>query len=193
MISGNRWSAALRRSEQVGTALWVALIAGASIVFSLALACATPFPALATIAGARMRLPGAAALVGAAWIANQAVGYLVLGYPRTWDSFAWGGVIGIVGLMAIVPAAILVGRTSIGATIIAGFVLAFFLYELGLFAATAFLPSGPGAFAPSVVWRIFWINALALVLLLALHRVALTLGFLPRPSLSRRVLAGLKP
>jgi precorrin-6A synthase len=35
------------------------------------------------------------ALVAVAWLANRTVGYLVLGYPRTWVSFAWGAPIGI--------------------------------------------------------------------------------------------------
>jgi hypothetical protein len=170
-------------SEPTGTALWIALVAGSSILFSLVLACATPFAALATIAGARMRARQAFALIVVAWLTNQAVGYLALGYPRTWDSFAWGAAIGIAVLIAVLPAAVLVRRVPAPIAIVGGFVCAFVLYEAALFAATAFLPSGPGAFAPPVVWRILWINVLALVLLFLLHRAALGLRVLSRASM----------
>jgi hypothetical protein len=170
-------------SEPTGTAVWIALVAGSSVLFSLALACATPFAALATIAGARMRARQALALIVVAWLANQAVGYLALGYPRTWDSFAWGAAIGIAAMLAVLPAAVLIRRVAAPIAIVGGFVGAFVLYEAALFAATAFLPSGPGAFAPPVVWRILWINALALVLLFLLHRVVLGLRVLSPASI----------
>jgi hypothetical protein len=170
-------------SEPAGTAVWIALVAGSSVLFSLALACATPFAALATIAGARMRARQALALIVVAWLANQAVGYLALGYPRTWDSFAWGAAIGIAALIAVLPAALLVRRVAAPMAIVGGFVGTFVLYEAALFAATAFLPSGPEAFAPPVVWRILWINVLALVLLFLLHRAALGLRVLSPASM----------
>lgn len=173
-----RGSEAAVFSERTGTALWIALVAGSSVLFSLALACASPFPALATIAGARMRIGDAVVLMSAAWLANQAVGYLVLGYPRTWDSFAWGAAIGIAALVAILPASVLARRASMPVTLIGGFAGAFVLYEGALFAATAFLPSGPGAFAAPVLWRILWINALALVLLALLHHAAMAIRIL---------------
>jgi hypothetical protein len=131
-----------------------------------------------------MRIRAAIALIGVAWLANQAVGYLILSYPRTWDSFAWGAAIGVAVVVAVLPAALLVRRVAAPIAIIAGFAGAFLLYEATLFAATAFLPSGPGAFAPPVVLRILWINALALALLLLLHRAALALRLLSPESMA---------
>src|SRR3954462_4631533 len=85
-----------------GVAIWIALVSGSSVLFSLALACATPFAALATVSGLALRRGPALALVGTAWLANQAVGYGLLNYPRTPDSFAWGAAIGIAALAATV-------------------------------------------------------------------------------------------
>src|SRR5829696_2814545 len=62
-----------------GLAAWIALVSASSVLFSLTLACATPFAALATVSGLGMRRGQALALMGMAWAANQAVGYGLLG------------------------------------------------------------------------------------------------------------------
>jgi hypothetical protein len=81
--------------------IWIAVVATSSALFSLALACATPFAAIATIAGTRMPTRLALTLTTVAWLVNQSVGYFLLGYPRTWDSFAWGAAIGLAALLAV--------------------------------------------------------------------------------------------
>jgi hypothetical protein len=172
------------------TSIWIALVAGSSVLFSLALACATPFAALATIAGMRMRRRDALTLIGVAWLLNQAVGYLLLGYPRTWDSFAWGAAIGLAAMLSAL--AVSMAASRLGSTIIiagGAFLAAFTIYELALFAATAILPSSAEAFALPVVQWIFWINLLALAGLLAAHKTAVAAGLLPAPALTRRSLA----
>lgn len=166
-----------RPATFAGNALWAGIVAGASILFSLALACATPFAAIATVTGANMRPRAAFAVTGFAWLANQAVGYLVLGYPTTWDSFAWGAAIGVAALGAVAGVLAVRRRTSSGiAALLAGFVLAFFVYEAVLYSVTAFLPSGDEAFSLAVVMDIFWTNVLGLAGLLALHRLAVAVG-----------------
>ena len=115
-------------------------------------------------------------LVGLAWLANQIIGYGFLGYPQTWDSFAWGGAIGIaaclgaVGALTIAPRAMRLGTLGIIAT---AFFAAFALYELALYAASFVLPGSAEAFSLPVVWRIFYVNVIALVGLLVVHRLAL--------------------
>jgi len=69
---------------------WITLLTIASVLFSFALTCATPFPALASLAALHMNRRDAFALIGVSWLANQIVGYGFLHYPQTWDSFAWG-------------------------------------------------------------------------------------------------------
>ena len=159
--------------------IWIALVTGSSILFSLALACATPFAAIATIAGTRMDRRAGMLLIGAAWLANQAVGYLILGYPQTWDSFAWGGVMGIAALLAAV-AACEIARRGVGpfVSLAVGFLAAFAVYELALLAAAAALPSGDGAFTLEIIARIFGLNVLALGGLLLLYRAAIAVGLL---------------
>ncbi|KQT22708.1 hypothetical protein ASG57_25835 [Bradyrhizobium sp. Leaf396] len=172
------------------TSIWIALVAGSSVLFSLALACATPFAALVTVAGTQMRRRDALSLIGVAWFLNQAVGYGLLGYPRTWDSFAWGAAIGVAAVLAAFAVSMAAGR--FGSTIIVAggaFLAAFAIHELALFAATAVLPSSAEAFSPSVVGWIFSINLLALAGLLAAHKTAVAAGFLPAPALMRPSLA----
>lgn len=173
--------------ESARIGLWIAIVAFASVLFSLALACATPFAAIATVAGVNMRLRAALSLTAFAWLANQAIGYLVLGYPTTWDSFAWGAAIGIAAILGVVAvAAIRRGLPNQIVATIAGFLAAFCVYELALYAATAVLPSGDGAFSMAVVLEIFWTNALALIGLFALHRLAVTIGLIAPVSSETR-------
>lgn len=164
--------------------IWIALVTGSSILFSLALACATPFAAIATVAGTKMARPDALILIGIALLANQAMGYLVMGYPQTWDSFAWGGVIGVAALVATLTASEIARlRSAPVISLVAAFLAAFAAYQLVLFAATVVLPSGEGAFTIDVVARIFGINLLALAGLLLLFHGAVALGVLAaRPA-----------
>lgn len=161
------------------TSLWIAIVAITSIMFSLALACATPFAAIATVAGSFLTRRAAVAMSGFAWLANQAVGYFVLDYPTTWDSYAWGLAIGLAALIAVtaVLAVRAVGRSP-ALTVLLSFLAAFAAYELLLFASTAVLPSGDGAFSPAIVMQIFWTNVLALAGLLVLHWCAVRVGLL---------------
>ena len=82
--------------------IWIALLTTASAVFSLALACATPFAALATLAARTLDRRDAVGLIGLAWIANQAVGFGLHGYPHTVSTYGWGVAIGAAALAALV-------------------------------------------------------------------------------------------
>ena len=73
---------------------WIALLTVATIAASLMFACATPFPALAVLAALHMNRRDAFALTAVIWGTNQIIGYGLLHYPQTWDSFAWGIAIG---------------------------------------------------------------------------------------------------
>src|SRR6185503_4400292 len=75
-----------------------------SAVGSLAFACATPFAAAA--AAAALTLPARAALITAlgVWLGNQAIGFLLLGYPLTANGLAWGPALGGSALLATAAA-----------------------------------------------------------------------------------------
>jgi hypothetical protein len=164
--------------------LWIGLITIGSVLGSLAFACAAPLAAMATIAGLKMRMGEGLALVGAAWLANQLVGFLVLDYPQTGDSFAWGAAIGVAGLAAFAAAAATTRmRLQEIAAVVAAFAAAFAAYEATLFAATAVLTSSDAAFSGEVVLRLLQVNAVALVALVAAYWIAVTLRLLrPQPS-----------
>lgn len=107
------------------------------------------------------------------------VGHLLLGYPRTWDSLAWGAMIGVAAALATLVAGEAARRTgSIMTGLILALLAAFVVYELTLFAATAALPSGAGAFSPAVIGQIFLVNVLALAGLATLHSLAVAIGLL---------------
>jgi hypothetical protein len=153
--------------------LWVGLIGIASIVLSRAFACATPFAALATLAAFTLRGREAVALVLFVWVANQVVGFGLLHYPWTVPTLAWGAAIGVAALGGL-GASREVARLTKPASWVAwpvALVAAFAAYEFILFATTWLLSSGSGAFAAMVVLRIFTINAVALGLLLGVHRL----------------------
>ncbi len=168
---------------------WIALLSGATAVGSFIFACATPFPALATLAALHMRRRDAFALTASNWLANQIIGYGFLHYPRTWDSFAWGAAIGIAALVATACA---VGTESIArragwtAAAVSAFVVSILAYEATLFAATSYLPSDASAFGARVVLYIVAVNGVAFLCLLLLQGLGRAAGLaVSRPGAER--------
>lgn len=160
----------LRPAAPVFAVAWVAVIAGASVALSLLFACVTPFVALAAVSA--VILPRRMALMAVlfAWLANQTVGYLVLGYPQTFDSFAWGLAIGIAAFASLAAGLAVLGiAAGLAVTMTGAFMSGFVAYEGVLFAATAVLPSDDGAFSAAVVAEVLLINSLAAVGLICLH------------------------
>jgi hypothetical protein len=123
------------------------------------------------------------ALAGFTWFANQAIGYGMLNFPRTRDSFAWGAAIGVTVLAATAIAIAVdafIRASGWIVTALAAFAAAFVAYETTLFASTALRPTGPEAFGLPVVLYILPINALAFVGLAVLQGIGTTAG-LPAP------------
>lgn len=85
-------------------AVWTAFLVVASTAGSMLFACATPFAAVAAVAA--LTLPARLALVATmgVWLGNQAVGFLLLGYPLTPSSLAWGPVLGGAAILATAAA-----------------------------------------------------------------------------------------
>lgn len=157
----------------VATTLWIALIAALSVGGSYAYACAAPLAAVAALAATKMDRGSGLGLVIAAWLASQAVGYGLLDYPQTANSFAWGGAIGLAAVAGYAGARSLAGaRLPQVAALCLALVAAFVLYETALYAAGFALGASEEVFSLAVVGRILAINAVAFVGLLVLHRVA---------------------
>jgi hypothetical protein len=169
--------------------LWILLLTAASVFVTLGMACATPFAALATLAALHMSRRDGLTLIGIAWLADQAVGYGLLGYPRTANSVAWGVVLGVGAFAALLAAQALADRVRARGTVLAGaaaFVGAFLAYQAVLVAATAVLASGAEAFSLPVVGWVLRVNLLSLAGLLILHRLALWIGLVTREPLAAR-------
>lgn len=151
--------------------IWAGVLATSSVLGSLALACMFPFAAIATLLAATLPFRKALAWMGAAWFTNQLVGYLVLGYPQTANSFGHGLAIGVTALATLWVAKkvfTLRGDQSLVTSVIA-FGAAFVAFETLLFVAALFL-GGVQNFVPSIVWMIaqndiLWFAGLGLLYL----------------------------
>jgi hypothetical protein len=171
-------------SPRLATTIWIALLAALTVGGSLAFACAAPLAAIAALAGCKMERTSGLSLVVSAWLSNQIVGYGILGYPQTADSFAWGAAIGVASLLAFLAAhaaAASVGHRMLG--LVAGFAAAFAVYEFALYLVGIPLSASAKAFSAPIVERIFEINVVSFAGLLILHRLALATSLLPSRSM----------
>jgi hypothetical protein len=169
--------------------LWILLLTAASVFVTLGMACATPFAALATLAALHMSRRDGLALIGIAWVADQAIGYGLLSYPRTANSFAWGVILGVGAFAALVAAQALVDRLRDRGAVLAGglgFAGAFVAYQAVLVAATAALASGSEALSLPIVGSVLRVNLLSLAGLLILYRLAVWIGLVTRAPLGAR-------
>lgn len=175
-----------------GPQLWLALLVAASAAFSFIFACATPFAAFAAAAALTLSRRDALRLTVAVWLANQVLGYAVLKYPWTANSFAWGAVLGAAALLTTVAArgvALRLAGRSYGVLALATLLAGFTVYEGVLFAVAIAWLGGTESFTLLIVGRIFSVNMVALIGLYALHRVGVA-GGLVGPSTLRLSAAG---
>lgn len=159
--------------------IWMAVLLGTAILFSFALACGMPFAAIGALAALTLSTRDAVFFVGLGWFANQAIGFGFLGYPFDVMTLAWGVALGLSALAAV-GAAVLVRQRNKGATMAlqfgATFLAAWAAQQAIVFAATLVLGGTLTAFAPAVVWFIFWTNALAFIVLLSAQFVGARAG-----------------
>lgn len=158
---------------------WVVFLTLASLAFSYVFACAAPFVAIATLAALNVRRQDAYLLTLLVWLANQAVGYGLLNYPRTPDSFGWGLAIGIAALLAT-RTVIALGpqplRTGPVFGTAIGFAAAFAVYEAALYAAGFVLGSSDTAFSLATIWYVAKVNLMAMAGLVVLSLGAGAIG-----------------
>lgn len=163
-------------SQTAGTAIWIALIAGLTVIGSFAFACAAPLAAVAALAALKMGRSEGLALVVTAWLVNQAVGFLLLSYPHTADSYAWGAAIGVSAVLGFLAACIAT-RPAMPQPLspVIAFAAAFVTYQIGLYlAGVAFAYEGD-AFSIAIVTEVLVINAVAYVAFVLVHRAAIAL------------------
>jgi hypothetical protein len=165
---------------------WLAVLVIAISGFSFVFACATPFAAFGAIAALTLARRDALRITLALWLADQLVGYGIHGYPRTADSFAWGAALGVAAVLAtLVARGIAVRLRTAGplAQALAALLGAFAVYEVALFTVAVAGLGGTESFTLAIVSRILAINAVALVGLYVLHRIAAVVGLSDGPSL----------
>jgi hypothetical protein len=172
-------------TSQTGTAIWIALIAGLTVVGSFAYACAAPLAAVAALAALRMGRAEGLALVVVSWLANQFVGFVLLSYPHTVDSYAWGAAIGVSAIFGFLAArAATQTKLSEPVALAVAFAVAFVIYQIGLYAAGVAFAYEGDAFSTSIVTEVLTINVVAYVGFLLIHRAAVALALVKpaRPS-----------
>ena len=149
---------------------WPAVLAAATIVGSLAAACMMPFAALAVVVAVSMPPRRAVLTVTAIFAANQAIGFLFLGFPLALYTFAWGAAIGIATLAALATARPIAGPSNdlnAARTMLAG-AAAFAVYEALLF-AFATQVGGVETFTPAIVAQLAQNEAIWLAALVTLR------------------------
>ena len=166
---------------------WLAFLVLAVSALSFVFACATPFAAFGVLAAMTLSRTDAIRITIALWMANQAIGYGILGYPVTVNSVSWGLAIGGAAVLSTIVARLIISRlqTARGlpraAVALGG---TFAMYEIALFTVAVAGLGGTGSFAGPIVSRTLVINAAALVGLHALYRIGVAVGISRRPTVA---------
>ena len=161
--------------HQAWPALLVIATTGSSVVF----ACAVPFAAFGVLAAMTLSRADALRITVVLWLTNQAVGYLLLGYPRTVNSVAWGLILGGVAIVSLLVAQRIASTLRTAPAVLcalAAFGGSFLVYEALLYVFAVGGLGGTSSFAPAIVGRIVAVNAVALGGLFGLYRLGVVLG-----------------
>lgn len=166
-------------ASQTGNAIWIALIAGLTVIGSFAYACAAPLAAVAALAALKMGRTEGLVLVLVSWLANQLVGFLLLSYPHTADSYAWGAAIGVAAVLGFLAArAATQGSLSQPVALAVAFAVAFVVYQIGLYAAGVAFAYEGDAFSTAVVGEVLAINLVAYIGFVLAHSAAVAFSLL---------------
>lgn len=167
------------------TALWIALVALLTVAGSFVFACVAPLAAIAALAASTMRRGEGLALVVAAWLANQLVGFALLSYPLDASTIGWGLAIGAATACGYLAASLVTAaRLSTFVRTLGAFVMAFAVYQAVLYVYGIAVGDSGETFTPAMIGNIFLINAVGFAGFLALHRAGVALSVL-RPSQGR--------
>lgn len=164
--------------------IWTCVLLAAAILFSFALACGMPFAALGAIATLTLPPRGAVFLTALGWLANQVIGFGFLGYPFDAMTLSWGVALGLSALAAVGAASFSLRLTRTSAPtvrLLLAFVAAWAGQQGTVLAASLVLGASASAFAPAVVWFIFWTNAMAFTVLLGTQMIGVRAGVARMP------------
>lgn len=136
---------------------WLGTMTLVGIIGTLLLACATPFPALAAIAGLHVGRREGTMLIALAWAASQITGFCVMGYEPSAQNMVWGAVLLAAG-MAALPAARFAGRAAGASPVVrlaAAYLAAFVAFKLVVLAGVVASNAGWDAFSAEILFRQF--------------------------------------
>ncbi|MEG3166007.1 hypothetical protein U1701_15525 [Sphingomonas sp. PB2P19] len=159
---------------------WILLLTIASTATTLVFACATPFPALAALAAVHMHRRDGVMLMIASWVASQAVGFCVLGYPRDASTLAWGAAIGLAAIAGVLAAGA-AARGTPAVRLVLAYVAAFAGFKLAILVASLALGGVGTALSVEIMTRQFVRNGAILIGLLALYHALRGAG-IPAPA-----------
>jgi len=172
------------RVTRGASTLWIVLLTVASTATTFALACMTPFAALAALAALHMRRRDGIVLMLMAWLASQLTGFLLLGYPHTASTFAWAIGIEVGAVAAVLGAEAALGRLEHAALPVrlgGAFVAGLLAYKAVLLVWSLFLGGVAVALDPVLLLRQLVRDGAILVGLYALYRGLIALG-VPAPQ-----------
>ena len=180
-------------SKSGASALRIFLLTAGSVATTFALACATPFAALAALAAVHMRKSDAVKLMVLVWAASQMVGFGFLGYPHQLDTYAWGIALGMGAVAALLGADAALTRRPLKAEP-AQLVMAYVAAFLSFKAVIALWALGLGGIAttldPMLVARQFFRDGAILIGLFAFYHALRAVGLpAPRPRTQSRLAA----
>src|SRR5438046_2750315 len=156
----NPWSASrppYKETRAMRHHLWLAILVVATIGFTLVFACAAPFAAFGAAAALTLSRREALLATVALWLVNQITGYLVVGYPWTFNSVAWGPAIGFAAVLGTLFAQWVVRRVPEAGNVVralTALILAFAVYEVAIFLVSAALLGGIEMFAPAILGQV---------------------------------------
>ena len=159
--------------------IWMGILIAAAVLFSFALACGMPFAAIGALAALMFSAREAFLLSVFGWLANQVIGFGFLEYPLDTMTFSWGVALGCSAIAAVAAARLalsLIRTIALPIRFLLGFVAAWVGQQGTVFVASLILGGTISAFAPAVVWFIFWTNAVAFAGLFVAHVVGAMAG-----------------
>ncbi len=175
-------------SDRGGATLWMALLTGAGIATTFALACAMPFAAMAALAAVHLRRQDGVPLILLGWGCSQAIGFGLLGYPHDPATIGWGVGIAVAALAAVFAGYAIDARRRSRPEIVricAAYLAAFVAYKAVLLLCSLGLGGVRLALSPTIALRSFAQGGVVLLGLLALHRGLIAIG-VPAPPVRLR-------
>lgn len=166
-------------SDRTARTGMIVLLAGATTAAAAALGCATPFPAIAAIAALTMNTRDGLILVALSWIASQVIGFGLRGYPLDAEALGLAASIGGSAVVGLFAATMLLRHTPVSNVPLRAAVAligAFAAFKGAVLSPSLLLADGAHGFTSDVLARQAVRNLLFLAGLVALHRVALSVG-----------------